>query len=128
MVLVGRPNVGKSTLINRLAGYQVSIVHDQPGTTRDTTQLRLAWKDTQIQLMDTAGMRRRSKVDDDVEFYSGRRASNSIDRADVAVVLLDGSEGGVMQDARIMEQVLEAGCGLVVAVNKWDLVEGIGVE
>ena len=128
VVLVGRPNVGKSTLINRLAGYQVSIVHDQPGTTRDTTQLRLAWKDTQIQLMDTAGMRRRSKIDDDVEFYSGRRASNSIDRADVAVVLLDGSEGWVMQDARIMEQVLEAGCGLVVAVNKWDLVEGMGVE
>ena len=128
VVLVGRPNVGKSTLINRLAGYRVSIVHDQPGTTRDTTQLRLSWNDMPIQLMDTAGMRRRSKIDDDVEFYSGRRATNSIDRADVAVVLLDGSEGWVMQDARIMEQVLEAGCGLVVAVNKWDLVEGLEVE
>ena len=128
VVLVGRPNVGKSTLINRLAGYQVSIVHDQPGTTRDTTQLRLAWKDIQFQLMDTAGMRRRSKIDDDVEYYSGRRASNSIDRADVAVVLLDGAEGWVMQDARIMEQVLEAGCGLVVAVNKWDLVDGMTVD
>lgn len=128
VVLVGRPNVGKSTLINRLAGYQVSIVHDKPGTTRDTTQLRLAWNGKQIQLMDTAGMRRRSKVDDSVEYYSSRRASNSIDRADVAVVLVDGSEGWVMQDARIMEQVLESGCGLVVAVNKWDLVEGVTVE
>lgn len=128
VALVGRPNVGKSTLINRLAGYQVSIVHDQPGTTRDTTHLRLVWKDTQFLFMDTAGLRRRSKVDDPVEFYSGRRAANSIARADVAVVLLDGTEGWVMQDARIMEQVLEAGCGLVVAVNKWDLVDGMTVD
>ena len=123
VALVGRPNVGKSTLINQLAGYQVSIVHDQPGTTRDTTHLRVIWQDVPILFMDTAGMRRRSKVDDPIEFYSGRRTANSIERADVAVVLLDGTEGWVMQDARIMEQVLEAGSGLVVAVNKWDLVD-----
>ena len=128
VALVGRPNVGKSTLINHLAGYQVSIVHDQPGTTRDTTHLRVCWQDIPVLFMDTAGMRRRSKVDDPVEFYSGRRTVNSIERADVAVVLLDGTEGWVMQDARIMEQVLESGSGLVVAVNKWDLVEGMTAD
>ena len=128
VALVGRPNVGKSTLINRLAGNQVSIVHDKPGTTRDSTELNLEWNDTQLVVMDTAGLRRRSKVDDPVEFYSGRRASKSIGQADVAVVLLDGTEGWVMQDARIMEQVIESGAGLVVAVNKWDLVEGVSVE
>lgn len=124
VALVGRPNVGKSTLINRLAGYQVSIVHDRPGTTRDPTQLRLAWQDNHLLFMDTAGLRRRSKVNDPLEFYSTRRAANSMAQADVAVVLLDGSEGWVMQDARIMEQVIKSGCGLVVAINKWDLVAG----
>ena len=122
VALVGRPNVGKSTLINRLAGYQVSIVHERPGTTRDPTQLRLTWQDSHLLFVDTAGLRRRSKVDDPVEFYSTRRAANSIAQADVAIVLIDGAEGWVMQDARIMEQVIKAGCGLVVAVNKWDLV------
>ena len=93
VALVGRPNVGKSTLINRLAGYQVSIVHDRPGTTRDPTQLRLAWQDNHLLFVDTAGLRRRSKVDDPVEFYSTRRAATSIAQADVAVVLLDSAEG-----------------------------------
>ena len=122
VALVGRPNVGKSTLINRLAGYQVSIVHDQPGTTRDPIQFRLTWQGSHLQFVDTAGLRRRSKVNDPVEFYSTRRAANSINRADVAVVLIDGAERWVMQDVRIMEQVIKSGCGLVVAINKWDLV------
>jgi GTP-binding protein len=119
-VLAGRPNVGKSTLINRLAGYQVSVVHDQPGTTRDTTSTRLRWRGNEFIFMDTAGLRRRSKVEAPIEFYSGRRAALSIARADVAVVLLDAAEGAVTQDGRIMAQVLEQGCGLVLAVNKWD--------
>lgn len=122
VALVGRPNVGKSTLINRLAGEQVSIVHPRPGTTRDPTQLRLTWQDSHLLFVDTAGLRRRSKVGDPVEFYSTRRAANSIAQADVAVVLLDGDEGWVMQDVRIMEQVIKSGGGLVVAINKWDLV------
>lgn len=126
VALAGRPNVGKSTLTNRLAGHQVSIVHDQPGTTRDTTHIRLEWRDTQLLLMDTAGLRRRTKVDDDIEFYSGRRAVNSIEHADVVVVLIDAVEGCVMQEARIMEQVLETGCALVVAVNKWDIEDAHG--
>ena len=130
ITLAGRPNVGKSTLINRLAGEQVSIVHDQPGTTRDTTQTRLSWQNTQLVLMDTAGLRRRTKVDDSIEFYSGRRAFSSIEQADVVVVLIDAVEGCVMQEARIMEKVIESGCGMVVAVNKWDIedVRGEGAE
>ncbi len=126
VALAGRPNVGKSTLINRLAGQQVSIVHDQPGTTRDTTHIRLSWRETQLLLMDTAGLRRRTKVDDSIEFYSGRRAFSSIEGADVVVVLLDAVEGAVMQEARIMERVIESGCGMVVAVNKWDLEDARG--
>jgi len=130
ITLAGRPNVGKSTLINRLAGQQVSIVHDQPGTTRDTTQTRLSWQGANLVLMDTAGLRRRTKVDDPIEFYSGRRAFSSIEMADVVVVLIDAVEGCVMQEARIMERVIESGCGMVVAVNKWDLedVRGEGAE
>lgn len=130
ITLAGRPNVGKSTLINRLAGQQISIVHDQPGTTRDTTQTLLSWRDSKILLMDTAGLRRRTKVDDPIEFYSGRRAFSSIEQADVVVVVIDAIEGCVMQEARIMERVIEAGCGMVIAVNKWDIedVRGEGAE
>jgi len=123
VVLAGRPNVGKSTLINRLAGYQVSIVHDQPGTTRDTTSIRLAWEGQEFLLMDTAGLRRRVKVDDQVEFYSGRRATASIERADVVVVLIDAVENCTVQDVRIVNQAIESGSGLLIVVNKWDLVE-----
>ena len=123
VVLAGRPNVGKSTLINRLAGYQVSIVHDQPGTTRDTTNIRLAWEGQEFLLMDTAGLRRRSKVEDPVEYYSGRRATASIERADVVVVLIDAIENCTVQDVRIINQAIESGSGLLIVVNKWDLVE-----
>ena len=123
IVLAGRPNVGKSTLMNRLADVRVSIVHDQPGTTRDSTDVALEWRDQQFLLVDTAGMRRRSKVDDPVEYFSNLRASHSIDRADVVVAMTDGSEGVTVQDVRIMDHVLEMGKALVVAVNKWDLVD-----
>ncbi len=123
IVLAGRPNVGKSTLINRLADVRVSIVHDKPGTTRDSTDVALAWRGNQFLLVDTAGMRRRSKIDDSVEYFSGLRASHSIERADVVVAMTDGSEGVTVQDVRIMDHVLEAGRALVIAVNKWDLVD-----
>ncbi len=123
VVLVGRPNVGKSTLMNRLAGHRVSVVHEQPGTTRDSTQTRIESGGQEFVLMDTAGLRRRSKVQDQVEYYSGLRASESIGQAHVAVVLIDGTEGVTLQDLRVMSQVIEAGCGLVIAVNKWDLVD-----
>ena len=121
VVMAGRPNVGKSTLINRLAGQQISIVHEKPGTTRDTTSIRLAWEGHEFVFMDTAGLRRRARVDDQIEYFSSLRASSSIQQADVAVVLLDAVEGCTGQDVRIMSQVIDAGCGLVPAVNKWDL-------
>ncbi len=122
IVLAGRPNVGKSTLINRLSGQEVSIVHDVPGTTRDATDVSLKSGGRSFVLVDTAGMRRRSKVDDPVEYYSTLRASYSIERCDVAIVLIDAIEGATAQDARIMGHAMELGKGVVVAVNKWDLM------
>ncbi len=121
VALAGRPNVGKSTLINRIAGQAVSVVNNQPGTTRDTTKIRLSWNNRKIEFMDTAGLRRRSKVDTQVEYYSSRRARESIEAADVVVMLLDSSEGFVHQEARIMSQVIDSGCAMVIAVNKWDI-------
>ena len=122
VVLAGRPNVGKSTLVNRLAGYRVSIVDDRPGTTRDATDIRISWKTRDFTLVDTAGLRRRARISDQVEYYSALRATNSIEGADVAIVLLDAGEGETTQDGRIMSQVLDSGCAMVVALNKWDLV------
>ncbi|MFC1525340.1 ribosome biogenesis GTPase Der [Candidatus Latescibacterota bacterium] len=128
VAIAGRPNVGKSTLINRLAGHQVSIVSDQPGTTRDTTEIRVAWQGREFVLLDTAGLRRRSRIGDQVEYYSVLRASSTIEGADVVLVLLDGVEGLASQDARVMRQVIDSGCGLVAVVNKWDLAAPEAVE
>jgi GTP-binding protein len=121
VALAGRPNVGKSTLINHLAGHSVSIVNGRPGTTRDTTKIDLSWKGKTIELMDTAGLRRRSKVDTQIEYYSSRRARESIEQADVVITLLDASEGFVHQEARIMDQVIDSGSAMVIAANKWDI-------
>jgi GTPase len=123
IVLAGRPNVGKSTLINRLSGQEVSLVHDAPGTTRDATDVRLDSGGRRFILVDTAGMRRRSKVEDPVEYYSNLRASYSIERCDVVVALVDAIEGATSQDARIIGHAMELGKGVVVAVNKWDLMK-----
>ena len=120
VALAGRPNVGKSTLINRLAGHSVSIVNGRPGTTRDTTKIDLFWKGKTIELMDTAGLRRRSKVDTQIEYYSSRRARESIELADVVITLLDASEGFVHQEARSRDQVIDSGSAMVIAANKWD--------
>jgi len=132
VVLAGRPNVGKSTLINRLSGQEVSIVHDAPGTTRDATDVTLDTGGRRFVLIDTAGMRRRSKVTDPVEYYSNLRASYSIERCDVVIVLVDALEGATAQDARIMGHAMELGKGLVVAVNKWDLMtareDSVGID
>ena len=128
VTIAGRPNVGKSTLINRLSGQRVSIVDDAPGTTRDTTDIRLCWRDREFLLMDTAGLRRRARVVDQVEYYSSLRASGSIGQADVVLMLLDATEVGTSQDARIMSQILDEGRGMVVAINKWDLVSDEGVQ
>ena len=123
VVLAGRPNVGKSTLINRLAGSRVSIVHDRPGTTRDTTEIPIQWEGRRFLLMDTAGVRRRRRIDDPVEYYCSLRTTRAIEQADVTLAMIDAVEGVTTQDARTMSRILEFGSGMVVVVNKWDVID-----
>jgi GTP-binding protein len=125
--IVGRPNVGKSSLFNRLLGEERSVVSDVPGTTRDTVDSLVSWPDLlpeagRIRFVDTAGMRRGQNVRS-VEYYSFLRASEAIDRADVAVLVIDAPDGLTTEDKRIARRVMEAGRALLVAANKWDLVE-----
>ena len=122
IALVGRPNVGKSTLFNRLIGEERSIVHDMPGTTRDTVDTVVETAYGPIRFLDTAGMRRRSRIDEDTEYYSVVRALKSVDSADVALLVIDATEGVTQQDQRLAERVDAAGCPIVVVLNKIDLV------
>jgi len=124
IAFVGRPNVGKSSLLNALLGEDRAIVSDIPGTTRDAIDTRLAWGRSEIVLIDTAGIKRRGKVASGpaAERYSTLRALKAIGRADVAVLVVDAVEGLTAQDAHVAGYVVEEGKGLVVAVNKWDLV------
>ncbi|HWP62236.1 MAG TPA: ribosome biogenesis GTPase Der [Candidatus Binatia bacterium] len=125
IAIVGRPNVGKSSLLNALLGEERAIVSEVPGTTRDAIDTRLRWGESEIVLIDTAGIRRRGRVASaaPAERYSALRALRAIDRADVAVLVVDATEGLTAQDAHIAGYVVEAGRGLVIALNKWDLVE-----
>ncbi len=119
--IVGRPNVGKSTLFNRLTGAENSIVHDMPGTTRDTIDTVVETSEGAIRFVDTAGMRRRSKVDDGTEYYSVVRALQAIDKADIALLVIDAVEGVTAQDQRLAERVDLAGCPVIVLLNKWEV-------
>jgi GTP-binding protein len=121
LAIIGKPNVGKSSLVNRLLGEDRVIVHAEAGTTRDAIDTYLEVEGERICLIDTAGLRRRSRVDDNVEFYSRLRAARAIRRADVCVLLIDAHEGASNQDFRIGEEAWAAGCGLVFVANKWDL-------
>ena len=124
ITLVGRPNVGKSSLLNALLGEDRAIVSDIPGTTRDAIDTHLQWGRTDVVLIDTAGIRRPGRVSrgPDAERYSTMRALKAVDRADVAVLLVDAFEGLTAQDAHIAGFVAEEGRGLVIALNKWDLL------
>ena len=124
IAFVGRPNVGKSSLVNALLGEERAIVSDVPGTTRDAIDTRLAWGRSEVVLIDTAGIRRRGKVAGGAaaEKYSTIRALHALSRADVAVLVVDAVEGLTSQDAHVAGYVVEEGKGLVIAVNKWDLV------
>ena len=124
IAFVGRPNVGKSSLLNALLGEDRSIVSEVPGTTRDAIDTRLAWGRSEIVLIDTAGIRRRGKVASGTaaERYSTLRALSALSRADVAVLVIDAVEGLTAQDAHVAGYAIEEGKGLVIAVNKWDLV------
>ena len=123
VAIVGRPNVGKSTLFNRLVGEDRSVVHDMAGTTRDAIDTLVDTPDGPIVFVDTAGMRRRSRIDDSAEYYSLVRALRAIDDADIALLVIDATEGVTNQDQRLAERVDAAGCPIVVMLNKWELIE-----
>lgn len=120
--LVGRPNVGKSSLFNRLVGEERSVVFQEAGTTRDAVDALVEWSDGAVRFVDTAGLRRHSKAQG-VEYYSFLRAERAIERAGVAVLVLDAAQGFTGEDKRIAARVMEVGRGLVVVANKWDLVQ-----
>ena len=123
VAIVGRPNVGKSTLFNRLIGDERAVVHDMPGTTRDAIDTVVETEDGPIRFIDTAGMRRRSKVDDGTEYYSVVRAFRAVDDADIALLVIDATEGVTHQDQRLAERVDASGCPIVVLLNKWELLD-----
>jgi GTP-binding protein len=123
VAIVGRPNVGKSTLFNRLVGEERAVVHDLPGTTRDSIDTVVETDDGPLRFVDTAGMRRRSHVDEPTEFYSVVRALQSVDRADACLFVLDATEGVTHQDQRLAERVDASGTAIVVVINKWDLLD-----
>jgi GTP-binding protein len=122
VAVVGRPNAGKSSLINRLLGEQRLVVAPEPGTTRDAIDTPLRYHGKTLNFIDTAGLRRRAKVEDDIEFYATLRTHRAIEGADVCVVVVDAERGMHVQDLRIASEAWERGSGLIIAVNKWDLV------
>ncbi|MFM8001996.1 MAG: ribosome biogenesis GTPase Der [Actinomycetota bacterium] len=120
--IVGRPNVGKSTLFNRLVGHDRSVVHDMPGTTRDSIDTVVTTPDGPITFVDTAGMRRRSRVDDSTEYYSFVRALRAVDESDIALLVIDATEGITSQDQRLAERIDASGSPVVVVLNKWEIL------
>jgi GTP-binding protein len=123
IAIVGRPNVGKSSLLNKLLGEERAIVSPIAGTTRDAIDTALEWEGAPITLIDTAGIRRRGKIERGVEQYSVLRALKAIQRADVALLVIDGVDGVTAQDAHVASFILDEWAGVVVLVNKWDAVE-----
>ncbi len=123
IAIVGRPNVGKSSLLNAVLGFQRSIVSDVPGTTRDVIDTELEFQDRKLKLVDTAGIRRRGRIGPGVEKYSVLRSSRAIERCDVALLLIDASEGLAAQDTHIAGEIHAQAKGVVVIVNKWDLAQ-----
>lgn len=126
VAIVGRPNVGKSTLFNRLIGDQRSVVHDMPGTTRDSIDTIVATPEGDVRFIDTAGMRRRAKEAQGAEFYSLVRALQSIDRAEAAVLVIDATAGVTRQDQRLAERIDAAGSPVVILLNKWETLDPEG--
>ena len=123
LAIVGRPNVGKSSFINAILGQDKLIVTEIAGTTRDAIDTRVNYNEHQLVMVDTAGLRRRTKVEDGVEFFSNVRTVNALQRCDIAVVLIDATELLTDQDKKILKMAIDLGKGIVLAVNKWDLIE-----
>jgi GTP-binding protein len=122
LAVIGRPNVGKSSLVNRFLGEERVIVSEDAGTTRDPIDMPLLVGDRKLILVDTAGMRRQSKVADSVEYYTALRSQRAAERADVALVVCDAADGVTSQDLRIAELAMKAGCATAIVLNKWDVV------
>ena len=123
LAIIGRPNVGKSSLVNCLSRQQRSIVSDVAGTTRDSIDTMIDWKGQRIRLVDTAGIRKRNQVHEDVEYYSLVRGLQAMDRADVCLLVIDCEVGITEQDQKLMGMAVDRGCGIVVVLNKWDLLD-----
>jgi GTP-binding protein len=122
VAIIGRPNVGKSTLFNRLVGDERSVTHDAPGTTRDAVDTVVETPEGTVCFIDTAGMRRKSRTERGTEYFSVLRALEALDRADIALLVIDATAGVTHQDQRLAERVGAAGCPTVVVLNKWELV------
>ncbi len=122
VAIVGRPNVGKSTLFNKLIGEERSVVHDMPGTTRDAIDTVVETEVGLIRFIDTAGMRRRAKTEAGLETYAVLRSLDALDRADIAILVIDATVGATGQDQRLAERISAAGCPSLVVLNKWELV------
>ncbi|MBC7237401.1 MAG: ribosome biogenesis GTPase Der, partial [Chloroflexi bacterium] len=123
IALVGRTNVGKSSLLNRILGEERVIVSEAPGTTRDAIDTRILYRDQEVVLIDTAGIRRRGRIEPGIERYSVLRALRAISRADVVLLLIDATEGVTAQDTHVAGYILEQAKSVIVVVNKWDLIE-----
>ncbi len=120
LAIIGRPNVGKSTLLNKLAGEERVLVSEVPGTTRDPINLIVELDGEPFEVIDTAGIKRRTRIKDDVEYYSTLRAKETVRDADVALLMIDGQRGATHQEQRIAEELADAGVGLILLLNKWD--------
>lgn len=128
VAVVGRPNAGKSSLVNRIAGSERSIVSDVAGTTRDAVDVTVTYEGRTIRLVDTAGMRKRSQVHEDVEYYSIVRGLQALDAADIALLVIDATVGVTEQDQKVAAEAVDRGCGLVLLLNKWDAVDDAARE
>ncbi|HUX14054.1 MAG TPA: ribosome biogenesis GTPase Der [Spirochaetia bacterium] len=125
IAVLGQPNTGKSTLANRLVGAEHSIVSEVPGTTRDVIESRFRHKGVEFEILDTAGIRRKSRVNEDIEYYSVNRAIGTIEQADIVFLMVDAPKGLAEQDKKIAGQVVKKGKGVIVVLNKWDLMEPV---
>ena len=123
VAVIGKPNAGKSTLVNRLFGADRVVVSDEPGTTRDPVDLTMRYHGLDLTFIDTAGLRRHARIRDSIEYYSSLRTARVVKDADVCLVVIDAAEGLHVQDIKVVETAWEAGCGVIAVCNKWDLVE-----
>ncbi len=128
LAVIGRPNVGKSSLVNRFLGAERVIVSDVAGTTRDAIDMPMTFEDRKLILVDTAGLRRQAKVAESLEYYTALRSRRAAERADVALVVCDACEGITAQDLRVAELAMRSGCATLLVLNKWDLAHDLDLE